>query len=44
MLLSLEAFFNYFYTSSLTGKVNLRHYGYGIDEIIHEGNNYRSRW
>ena len=32
-----------FYASSLTGKVNLRHYGYGIDEIIHEGNNYCSR-
>ena len=34
-----------FYSSSLTGKVNLRHYAYnyGIDEIIHEGNNYCSR-
>ena len=41
MLLSLEAFLIDFYSSSLT--VNLRHYGYGIDEIIHEGNNYCSR-
>ena len=32
-----------FYSSSLTGKVNLRHYGHGINEIIHEGNNYCSR-
>ena len=43
MLLSLEAFLIDFYSSSLTRKVNLRHYGYGIDEIIHEGNNYCSR-
>ena len=43
MLLSLEAFLIDFYSPSLTGKVNLRHYGYGIDEIIHEGNNYCSR-
>ena len=40
MLLSLVAFPLDFYQSSLTGKVNLRHYGYGIDEIIHEENNY----
>ena len=45
MLLSLKAFLIDFYSPSLqvTGKVNLRHYGYGIDEIIHEENNYWSR-
>ena len=39
MLLSLVALPFDLYSSSLTGKVNLRHYGYGIDEIIHEENN-----
>ena len=43
MLLCLEVFLIDFYSSSLTGKVNLRHYVYGIDTIIHEGNNYCSR-
>ena len=40
MLSSLGAFLIDFYSSSLTGKVNLRHYGYGVDEIIHQENNY----
>ena len=36
MLSSLVAFLIDFSSSSLTEKVNLHHYGYGIDEIIHE--------
>ena len=35
MLSSLVAFLIDFYSASLTEKVNLHHYGYGIDEIIH---------